>query len=148
MKQKQKVRIDEPEEVRPGSAPIKKTKPRKPEDEIAASTGNRPASAPSSGAEAIRVAKRGAEGQGGYNPRAPFAGRTPARFVGIGAGNKLDPQEAFGVGQARDGLIAGPSNGFRALGVRSSYDPFAGRSQKLGTDPRDLRDIALSLIHI
>ena len=140
MKQKQKVRIDEPEEVRPASAPIKKTKPRKPEDEIAATTGNRPGSAPSAGAEAIRV-KRGAEGGqgGGYNPRAPFAGRAPAaRF--IGAGNKLDPEEAFGIGPGRKGLIAGASNGFRTLGVRGSYDAFAGRSQKL--DDPDLRERA------
>jgi len=114
---------------------------------VEATTGNRPASAPSSGAERIRVGKRGADslgsGQGrGLVPMEPITGR-PFQ----GAGKKLDPTELnntiVGPGQTVSSLGGGSGkNGVKILGVRSSYDPFAGRGQRLDAPPAALRESA------
>ena len=110
------------------------------EEEIEATSGNRPASAPAAGAERILAGKRGAEGpsQGrGLTPMQPGP-----RFAGVG--NTL-PRSAF-TGPMGPGVpwgrIIGASSRLGAGQVMvqtGNVQPFTGAAQRL--DP-ELRQIA------
>ena len=108
------------------------------EEEIEATTGNRPASAPASGAERILVGKRGAEGssQGrGLTPLQPGP-----RFAGTG--NNL-PSSAFigpmGPGVPWGSIIGGRIGAGHVIVKTTNVQPFSGTAQRL--DP-ELRQIA------
>ena len=109
-----------------------------PEEEIEATTGNRPASAPAAGAERILAGKRGAEGlsQGrGLIPLQPGP-----RFAGTG--NNL-PSSAFigpmGPGVPWGSIIGGRIGAGQVMVKTTNVQPFSGTAQRL--DP-ELRQIA------
>ena len=111
-----------------------------PEEEIEATTGNRPASAPAAGAERILAGKRGAEGSSQGRGLIPL--QPGPRFAGTG--NNL-PSSAF-IGPMGPGGTVGSMIGTRgrlgaghAVVKTANFQPFTGASQRL--DP-ELRQIA------
>ena len=113
---------------------------KQPEEEVAATTGNRPASAPASGAERILAGKRGAEGSSQGRGLIPL--QPGPRFAGVG--NTL-PSSAF-VGPMGPGVPWGSIVGARGrLGAgqvmvkTANFQPFTGAAQRL--DP-ELHQIA------
>ena len=131
-KQKEEKRIAR---IREGKKPA--------EEEIAATTGNRPASAPAAGGVRILATKRGAESQiGGGVPSQP--GFLGPRFQG--AGKKLDEsafQGPLGPGQAmgsRWGMRGQLGRG-NFMVTTPGYQAFAGTAQRLDATP-DLQDAA------